>query len=146
MWLLYRSADTMNSPRRGFSLPIFLESSSSQMGSLEALLRLDPLEPAEKKCCSIDTQSALIPTAFFACRKTFFDFSLLSRLNDQLNKYQLQVTFPTPPFPSRPQPSRCRHLLVAAGAKPFPWSLRVLRGRAGPGEGRRWGKSRVLVL
>lgn len=76
----------MNSPGRGFSLPIFPESSTSQMGSLEALVRLDPLEPAEKKHCSIDTQSALIPTAFFASRKTLFDFSLLSRLNDQLHK------------------------------------------------------------
>lgn len=95
----------------------------------------------EKKCYYIDTQSTLIPNAFFPCKKTFFDFSLLSRLNDQLNKYQLHVTFPTAPFPSRPQPWRCRHLCVAAGAKPFPWSLRVLRGRAGRGGG---GESRFL--
>lgn len=128
-------ADRMNSRGRGFSLPIFPESNTSQMGSLEALVRLDPLEPAEKKHCYIDTQSVLIPTAFFDSRKSLFDFSLLSRLSDQLHKYQLQVTFPQP-VPPGPQPWLWALFArsVCAGQ-----ALPSERGLLGPGgESRAW--------
>lgn len=141
LWLLMGKADKINSPSRGFSVPMFPESSTTQIGSLEAVLRLDPLEPAEKKkCCYIDTQSALIPSAFFPCKKTFFDFSLLSRLNDQLNKYQLQATFPTAPFPSRPSPGIADICVWLPGLNP-PLGASVCSG-AGLGEAE--GASRFL--
>lgn len=92
---------------------------------------------------SIDTQSALIPITFLACRKTSFDFSLLSKLNDQLNKYQLQVTFPTLPLPSPPSPGIAGICFLAAWVKLLPLSLGALRG---PGRERLGEGSLVLVL